>query len=77
MIHHLHVSRVGNIGSLSWFATVYLELHVGFTAAYGLTLGFMVVALIMLIFGKQCYGTANLSTYFMLQCADASSQNFS
>lgn len=32
------------MGSLSWFATVYMEKHVGFTAAYGLTLCLMLVA---------------------------------
>lgn len=46
---------VGNVGSLSWFATVYLELHVGFTPAYALCLGFMVVAAIMLLIGQKWY----------------------
>ncbi|KAF1358616.1 hypothetical protein EJ07DRAFT_67827, partial [Lizonia empirigonia] len=46
---------VGNVGSLSWFATVYIETHVSFTAAYGLTLGFMVIAFIMLVGGRQYY----------------------
>jgi len=51
--------RVGNIGSLSWFATVYLETHLSFTAAYGLTLGFMLIALCMLIVGRHHYGTSS------------------
>lgn len=46
---------VGNLGSLSWFATVYLELHTGFTPAYALCLGFMVIAAIMLLFGQKWY----------------------
>ncbi|KAF2629434.1 PTR2-domain-containing protein [Macroventuria anomochaeta] len=46
---------VGNLGSLSWFATVYLELHTGFTSAYALCLGFMVIAAIMLVFGQRWY----------------------
>lgn len=46
---------VGNIGSLSWFATVFLEKQYGFAGAYGLALGFMVIALFMLIFGKSWY----------------------
>jgi hypothetical protein len=54
--HITHQFRVGNIGSLSWFATVHLELHVGFTSAYGLTLGFMILAFLAIVFAKQCYG---------------------
>jgi POT family proton-dependent oligopeptide transporter len=46
---------VGNLGSLSWFATVYIELHSGFTGAYALCLGCMVIAAIMLIFGQRWY----------------------
>ncbi|KAH6625918.1 POT family-domain-containing protein [Boeremia exigua] len=46
---------VGNLGSLSWFLTVYLELHTGFTSAYSLCLGFMVVAAVMLVFGQRWY----------------------
>ena len=46
---------VGNLGSLSWFATVYLELHTGFTSAYALCLGSMIVAAIMLFFGQKWY----------------------
>jgi POT family proton-dependent oligopeptide transporter len=40
---------VGNLGSLSWFGTVFIEKRYGFAEAYGLTLGLMVVALLMLI----------------------------
>jgi len=46
---------VGNVGSLSWFATVYIEKHYGFTGAYGICLGCMTVAMIMLICGKHWY----------------------
>ena len=46
---------VGNVGSLSWFLTVYLELHNGFTAAYALCLVLMVVAAIMLFIGQRWY----------------------
>ncbi|KAF2030730.1 PTR2-domain-containing protein [Setomelanomma holmii] len=46
---------VGNVGSLSWFATVFIEKHYGFAEAYGLTLGLMSIALFMLIFGKKWY----------------------
>jgi hypothetical protein len=55
--HMTHGSRVGNVGSLSWFATVHLELHVGFTSSYGLTLGFMILSFLMIVVGKHCYGT--------------------
>ncbi|KAF2821522.1 MFS general substrate transporter [Ophiobolus disseminans] len=46
---------VGNVGSLSWFATVFIEKRNGFTAAYGLTLGLMIVALLTLVSGKRWY----------------------
>jgi POT family proton-dependent oligopeptide transporter len=46
---------VGNVGSLSWFGTVFIEKHYGFAGAYGLTLGLMVIALIMLVVGKRWY----------------------
>lgn len=46
---------VGNLGSLSWFLTVWMELHIGFTSAYALCLGFMVVAALMLVFGQRWY----------------------
>lgn len=46
---------VGNVGSLSWFLTVWLELHKGFTSAYALCLGCMVVAVIILIVGQRWY----------------------
>lgn len=46
---------VGNLGSLSWFATVYLELHTGFTPAYTLCLSFMVVTVVMLVAGERWY----------------------
>lgn len=43
------------MGSLSWFATVYIEMHYGFAGAYGLTLGFLVLAMLMLITGRHWY----------------------
>ncbi|KAH8702882.1 POT family-domain-containing protein [Phaeosphaeriaceae sp. PMI808] len=46
---------VGNVGSLSWFGVVFMEKQYGFAEAYGLTLGFMVFALVLLIFGKPWY----------------------
>ena len=46
---------VGNLGSLSWFATVYLELHTGFTSAYAFCLGSMVIAATMLVVGQRWY----------------------
>lgn len=46
---------VGNVGSLSWFATVFLEERYGFTVAYGLTLGMIIIAALMLIVGKPWY----------------------
>lgn len=51
---------VGNVGSLSWFATVYLEKHTGFTGAYGLTLGFITIAMVLLVCGKHWYIKAPL-----------------
>jgi hypothetical protein len=35
-----------------------MELHVGFTSAYGITLGFMLLAGLMVVLGKQHYGKA-------------------
>jgi POT family proton-dependent oligopeptide transporter len=46
---------VGNIGSLSWFGTVFIEKRYGFTGAYGLTLGFLSIALLLLIVGERWY----------------------
>lgn len=46
---------VGNIGSLSWFATTAMEHETGFTSAYALCLGCMVLAVIMLIVGQRWY----------------------
>lgn len=46
---------VGNVGSLSWFATVYIEKHYGFAGAYGMCLGCMAIAMLMLICGKRWY----------------------
>ncbi|KAL5115346.1 peptide transporter ptr2 [Pleosporales sp. CAS-2024a] len=46
---------IGNIGSLSWFAVVFIEKRYGFAEAYGLTLSLMTMALVMLIVGKRWY----------------------
>ncbi|KAH3907993.1 hypothetical protein HBI56_150630 [Parastagonospora nodorum] len=46
---------VGNVGSLSAFGTVFIEKKYGFAQAYGLSLGFMVLSLLMLIAGKNWY----------------------
>ncbi|KAF2820782.1 hypothetical protein CC86DRAFT_397704 [Ophiobolus disseminans] len=46
---------VGNLGSLAWFISVYIELHVGFAAAYGLATGFMRVAVVFIIAGRPYY----------------------
>jgi POT family proton-dependent oligopeptide transporter len=46
---------IGNVGSLSWFGTVFIEKRFGFAEAYGLTLGPMVIALLMLVFGKRWF----------------------
>ncbi|KAI8942025.1 hypothetical protein NX059_000131 [Plenodomus lindquistii] len=46
---------VGNVGSLSWFATVYIEKRYGFAEAYGLCLALMAIAMTMLICGKNWY----------------------
>jgi POT family proton-dependent oligopeptide transporter len=46
---------IGNLGSLSWFVTVLIERRYGFTEAYGVTLGLMLVALVTLLLSKQCY----------------------
>ncbi|KAF1927278.1 MFS general substrate transporter [Didymella exigua CBS 183.55] len=46
---------IGNLGSLSWFLVVWLELHKGFTSAYALCLACMVVAVIMLVTGQRWY----------------------
>jgi hypothetical protein len=55
---------------LSWFATVYVETHVGFTAAYGLILGFMLIASVMLVVGKLYYGVAVLLASLLVPLAD-------
>lgn len=46
---------IGNVGSLSWFGTVFIEKRYSFAEAYGLTLGLMVIALVMLVAGKRWY----------------------
>lgn len=68
--HGLHSTRVGNVGSLSWFATVYIETHISFTAAYGLTLGFMVIAFVMLVGGRQYYSAGFLRSWILISLAD-------
>ena len=54
--------RVRNVGSLSWFATVYVKKHISFTAAYGLPLGCIVIAAATAVVGRQYYGTFAPST---------------
>jgi POT family proton-dependent oligopeptide transporter len=56
---------IGNVGALSAFPCVYIERHYGFALSYALGLGCIVVALLMLVFGKKCFGThhATLSYY--------------
>jgi POT family proton-dependent oligopeptide transporter len=46
---------MGNVGSLIWFATVFIEKEYGFAEAFGVTLGLMVIALVMLLVGKPWY----------------------
>jgi POT family proton-dependent oligopeptide transporter len=46
---------IGNVGSLSSFGTVLIEKHYGFAEVYGLALGLMVIALLMLVVGKKWY----------------------
>ncbi|KAF9729784.1 oligopeptide transporter [Paraphaeosphaeria minitans] len=43
---------LGNVGSLSWFAVVALEEHVGFAVAYGLCFGFVSISLLTLLAGR-------------------------
>ncbi|KAF2715548.1 MFS general substrate transporter [Pleomassaria siparia CBS 279.74] len=46
---------VGNLGSLSWFATTFLERHYGFHAAFLLTLCSSIIFSLMLFLGKEWY----------------------
>ncbi|KAF2742836.1 PTR2-domain-containing protein [Sporormia fimetaria CBS 119925] len=46
---------VGNVGSLSWFATTALEKYHSFAVAYGITFGSMVIATGMLVGGARWY----------------------
>ncbi|KAF3031413.1 peptide transporter ptr2 [Didymella heteroderae] len=43
----------GNVGSLSWIATVYLEKRVGFAASYGLGMALIAIATAFLVAGRQ------------------------
>ena len=47
---------VGNVGALLAFPAVYVERQYGFTPAFGLGLGCLVIAIIILIFGKKHLG---------------------
>ncbi|KAF2278031.1 PTR2-domain-containing protein [Westerdykella ornata] len=49
---------VGNVGSLSWFATTTLEKYYSFTVAYSVTFGSMVIAMVMLFMGSKWYAQA-------------------
>ena len=55
---------------------MYIETHIGFAAAYGLTLGFMVIACIMLIGGKRHYGTAVLLADLVVPLTDLLQSRF-
>ncbi|ORX90763.1 POT family-domain-containing protein [Clohesyomyces aquaticus] len=46
---------VGNVGSLSWFATTALELHVSFWAAYLLPFFGISISMIVLLLGSKWY----------------------
>ncbi|PSN74706.1 hypothetical protein BS50DRAFT_643157 [Corynespora cassiicola Philippines] len=46
---------VGNVGSMFWFATVYLEMHVSFASAYASAFACMVTAMLMLLIGGAWY----------------------
>jgi POT family proton-dependent oligopeptide transporter len=47
---------IGNVGALSAFPCVYIEKHHGFAPSYALGLGCIVIALLMLVLGKKCFG---------------------
>jgi POT family proton-dependent oligopeptide transporter len=47
---------IGNVGALSAFPCVYIEKHHGFASAYALGLGCIVIALLMLVFGRKLFG---------------------
>ncbi|RYO59985.1 hypothetical protein AA0113_g7223 [Alternaria arborescens] len=46
---------IGNVGALSAFPCVYIEKHHGFASAYALGLGCIVIALLMLVFGRKLF----------------------
>ncbi|KAL1796779.1 hypothetical protein ACET3X_005319 [Alternaria dauci] len=46
---------IGNVGALLAFPCVYIEKHHGFASAYALGLGCIVIAFLMLVFGKKCF----------------------
>jgi POT family proton-dependent oligopeptide transporter len=50
----------GNVGALSAFPCVYIEKHHGFAPSYALGLGCIVIALLMLVIGKECFGIHRL-----------------
>jgi hypothetical protein len=54
--------RLGNVGSMLHFATVTLEKLVGFTAAFALTGGCIVIAALVLLLGGRWYGASYLQT---------------
>jgi POT family proton-dependent oligopeptide transporter len=47
---------VGNVGALLAFATVNIERQQGFTPAFGLGLGCLIIAILILILGKNRFG---------------------
>ncbi|KAH9876378.1 hypothetical protein J1614_003902, partial [Plenodomus biglobosus] len=54
-----------------WFATVYLELHSGFTLAYALCLGFITIAAVLLAARKRwpCEGNVLPAAASIITCA--------
>lgn len=47
---------VGNVGSLSWFATTFLEQYYSFTLAYTITFGSIIITMLMMLIGSRWYG---------------------
>jgi hypothetical protein len=56
--------------SLSWVATVYLELHVGLLSAYALSTGFIFLECVMIVAWKPCFGESNVAFVFLLKHTD-------
>jgi POT family proton-dependent oligopeptide transporter len=52
---------VGNVGALLAFPAVYVERQYGFTPAFGLGLGCLIIAILILVVGKKRFGKPDLS----------------